>query len=487
MSDFSNCHEQAASFDWATACYGEANATCIKKLHSLDPYSIFLALDSQRLCRYICLRKEGPSFLIPASVGLHDFRLGTSGLDAAYTFANFMLAPENRNALGHLVTDGIATPGYNNYDQIVVDLKKNMQASRTTLPPKDSRGSNYATTKFIERTPGLLGILQEVLSHFGVDLDNWKPHVAAFHGLIADASKQTAFAWHSDVEDLKGLKRNAITVIVQCSDDITAMRIFGCAPFFFENAGHVAVFFGRLAHQSIPWIDPVPEGRRVCKAVFFLYPEDDVVDLLEVACKESQARLGNRLHYKLDWNGAHERDVCLRFVLERCRLEFQEAKVAMPEEAELQTTESSTITCITHSALSSLWQAIKQHVPFGTYGAPQFFIQWSSEDDRSTQDGAGRVTGIVWYSRGVRGNPQLAYLYCIAALPGKGKLLHNEFCSWLAKQNCKRLEAPMALCRTKRAPWLLSLGWNAPPAPLSKKKIQDGDVLFLNLESLKLT
>ena len=458
MSDASKAH--AASFDWTATYFGERNRKCIYHLYRNRPDTIFLALELQRKQHWIQLFLRGPSFLLCPSLGLYDFRLHSSALEAAKVFEKHMLS--SRNTSGILVgTNGVPTPGYNTYDSLVVDLQPFLQQSRTVIPQR----GKPALYNFIEYTPGLLVILQEVLHQFGVGLDDWKQYIAGFHGLVADASKQTAFAWHSDTEDIKGLRPDVITVIVQCTDDVTAMRILGCKPFYFDSAGHVAAFFGHAAHQSIPWKDPINPLRSACKAVFFLHPMPGVNSSLTMHAHE-------RVHLTLEREA--DRIACMQFVLKRRDLEFEEVRANIPQKATMETTSSSSITCIKESSLSSLWCALSGPLQLDVWqhGQPEFYIRWTVSHPRT-------VTGVVWYSVTKRSS-LLYHLYGIAAFKGEGVPLHEAFCRFLVSCGCERIEAPMPICRIKRGRWLQSLGWRLSGTH-SGLQVRDGDLLFLDL------
>ena len=455
-------------FDWDAAYHGKNNMACIVSLLERDPFSICLALRIQSQLLTIRLKVHGPAYALPAAIGLHEFKLLNCGLEGARLFEKHMMSKKNRTPEGHLVTNGVVTPGYDSYDSLVVDLLPSLQSSRTTVPKKGKIGLH----NFIKDTPGLLGILQELLHNFGVALHEWKQYVSAFHGLVADASMQTAFAWHTDTDDVKGLRDDVITVVVQCTQDVTAMRILGCKPFYFTAAGHVAVFWGRCAHQSIPWKTPVDPKRRVCKAVFFLHPAAGINDL------PVPKVLAQVHHSSLNSDSDSDRIACLQFVLERRDLEFEECNTNLPAIAANETPDSTSLTCIEESALSSLWHALRCFGPFGSYGMPQFYIRWA----------AGKVTGVVWYSEMER--RCLAHLCCIAAFKGQGLPLHNAFCAFLQSRDIQRVEAPMALCRIKRGSWLNSLGWKVAKAhgvmtmhgqediPM---RLHDGDLMYLDL------
>ena len=441
-------------FDWNAACRGEKNLSCIVNLSKNDPYSIFMALRMRCQLMNIRLKQNGQAKAISAAIGLHEFMLQSDGLAGAQLFHDYMTCKKNRNSSGQLMVNGVATPGYGAYDSIVVDLDSDLQSSRTIV----SRDGKAALKAFVERTPGLLEILQEVLSHFGINLDEWRKYVSAFHGLIADDAMQTTFTWHTDTADVNGIREDVITVVVQCTNDVTGMRILGCKPFYFTAAGHVAVFWGRCAHQSIPWNAPVDPLRKVCKAIFFLHPVKGINKL-------PATKVLAPIHHS-SLNSESDRIACLRFVLERRDLEFEECKTNLPAIAANENLDSTSLTCIKESALSSLWHALRCHGPFGSYGMPQFYIRWA----------AGIVTGVVWYSEMER--RCLAHLYCIAAFKGQGVPLQNAFCALLQSLEFQRVEAPIALCRIKRGPWLQNLGWEVTSA---NTLIKDGDLMFLDL------
>ena len=158
--------EAHAMFDWDAAYHGKQNLACIVSLSERHPFSIFLALRIQSQLMTIRLKKNGPAHALPAGQGLHEFKLVSCGLEGARLFDKHMMSNKNRTPSGHLITNGVVTPGYDSYDSLVVDLLPTLQSSRTTVPKKGKQG----LYDFIENTPGLLCILQELLHHFGVSL-----------------------------------------------------------------------------------------------------------------------------------------------------------------------------------------------------------------------------------------------------------------------------------------------------------------------------
>jgi hypothetical protein len=190
----------------------------------------------------------------------------------AKIFADYMLDRGNRDASGFLMVPGLSAgsqSGYFHYDRLTVPLNSQVQSIRTL-----SAESKKAAQSLVRSIPGLLPLLQDVLWQLGSDPTDWEQHLAAFHGLILSGDRQVEFAWHEDTSETTWLTRRCLTAVVQCSNNVTAMRMYGFQPFVYQGEGHTSVFPGHAIHQAYPLTKEALSAlpKPVVKAVFFLEP-----------------------------------------------------------------------------------------------------------------------------------------------------------------------------------------------------------------------
>jgi hypothetical protein len=462
-------------FDWKLA----NNAKNLQKLYALHkrrPDSICLAMRLQSHGRLICLCRDGKSYMLNRETGIFELDLREREEDLR-EFESFMLSERNRDSEGFLHLNEKKYVGFSNYDSIAVDVVGTAQATRNVNPL-----TKEDSITFVETAPGLRKVLSTLLESFDVPAKGWKTILKKFNAIVNDASRQCDFAWHCDVEDFatNRFPADVLTVVVQCSQALTAMRVLGHDPFFYSYRGATAIFPGLVTHQSIPRC-----GLRmptVVKAVFFLAPPSSILGIppdlsasIEyhylVLSGPRLTNVSNNLSYR-DRPDAPRLGAeallgeCATFILELRLFEFLDAGVDIPAAAFEQNVSTKTITCMERSALSSLWQVLQQRTAFGNYGPPSLFVQ---------HDGK-RVTGIVWFEFVKRPSRTVsASLLCIAALKGLGTTLHDAFIQHLKVSDVQHAFAPMAICRIKRGEWLRRLGWRGGST------IMDGDVLTMNV------
>lgn len=63
-------------------------------------------------------------------------------------------------------------------------------------------------------------------------------------------SKQAIFPWHEDFSDLR-LSNQMVTAVVNLTNTISGVQVFGFEPFMFESVGDVAIFPGGATHRSV--------------------------------------------------------------------------------------------------------------------------------------------------------------------------------------------------------------------------------------------
>ena len=466
----------------------EKNLACLASLYARKPESVNEAMRVRRESTRLRFQPSGPEFCGSATTGIVGHTLQQLG--ATRAFEQYMLSPDNRDGGGMLQVGGQSVPGYYSYDAIAVELNASLQASRSTAP----RNPCW----LVERCPGAYDMLCEVCSYLRLPIDEWKARLAAFHGLIHDHTHQLSFTWHCVCEDVSGLPSDIVTVVVQCSDGATGMRLLGHDVFVYSR-GRVAMFPGLACHQSVPRADN--SGAPIVKAVYFLRrglrKAKLVISRHHPSLKSPTCEL-ERLRQCLsskpsalllsDWEGEYWPPAasplwnsCLQFVLERREKEFiEEGHLSMPKVATEETVGSDSVTTVTGSALSGLWTALQRRSKYGDYGAPAFYVEFDEAPGRDPSHlGAIRVTGIVWFSA-LDGRE--ADIYRIAAFKGGGVALHHNFCAKMRTRGFRQLRISMKSCIVKRGAWLRGLGWREHLGRAGSN-VRDGDVLTFDLQN----
>ena len=91
--------------------------------------------------------------------------------------------------------------------------------------------------------------------------------IRAMHFLLQDASEQASFTWHADAYDIGHEGQHMTTIIVNLSDECSAMRMWGFGPHLFREMGSACAFAGAALHESVPRCDLQRPVRKV--ALFF--------------------------------------------------------------------------------------------------------------------------------------------------------------------------------------------------------------------------
>ena len=262
----------AERFDDAAAS-NEKNKKALADLQLTTPSALMLSLEIIAAPYSVSLEpRSTPALNLDVNGGVWSCRCAPA---SARTFAEYMLDPGNRDESGFLKRPegrGNSLGGYFGYDSITVPLNSQLQSIRTL-----SATNVQEAHDLVRSLPGLLPLLQDVLWQMGSDPAAWEKYLKAFHGLILSADRQVEFTWHEDVFETPWLGKRCLTAVVQCSDAVTAMRMFGFQPFVYDGEGHTSVFPGHAIHQAYPLTQEALSAlsKPVVKAVFFLEPEPD--------------------------------------------------------------------------------------------------------------------------------------------------------------------------------------------------------------------
>ena len=259
----------AERFDDAAAS-NEKNKKALADLQLTTPSALMLSLEIIAAPYSVSLEpRSTPALNLDVNGGVWSCRCAPA---SARTFAEYMLDPGNRDESGFLKRPegrGNSLGGYFGYDSITVPLNSQLQSIRTL-----SATNVQEAHDLVRSLPGLLPLLQDVLWQMGSDPAAWEKYLKAFHGLILSADRQVEFTWHEDVYETPWLGKRCLTAVVQCSEAVTAMRMFGFRPFVYDGEGHTSVFPGHAIHQAYPLTQEALSAlsKPVVKAVFFLEP-----------------------------------------------------------------------------------------------------------------------------------------------------------------------------------------------------------------------
>jgi hypothetical protein len=505
-----------ASFAWDEAC-NPKNLRLLRALGRRLPASISTAICLRTQPTRIQLCSTARVFVPCPSTAITSLQLESCTSDLL-AFEQLLTAARHRNKEGLLTFGGTTYTGYADYDSVAGTHVATVQATRNVI-----LSTVADAVKFVSEAPGLRGIFDAVLRALGAPDANWNKVLRRFNALVQDESSQTDFAWHCDTEELSRLKRDTLTVVVQCSEAITAMRIFGGEPFYYRRRGDTAMFPGLACHQSIPRRRDLL--KTVVKAVFFLQPDVStshaanwpicgpwrVPSLPEpthtvVSCNLSMQVSGSTSPIPPPRKEAPELLCdCLLLVLDRRDAEFVDAGRPILEPApscdpsHLPYALSQTF--MERSALGSIWNALclahreacqaplRLHWDsfdtctfmdhFTLIGKDHFFVQTENSGCLGS-----RVTGLVWYACHHAGRRDTGFSHAsmmgIVARKGYGTRLHDSFCLFMKRQGATHLEAPMAICKLKRGAWLQSLGWDRDVVARTLR-CDDGETLRHNL------
>ena len=82
---------------------------------------------------------------------------------------------------------------------------------------------------------------------------------------------QAIFTWHDDRSDQKKSRLSMVTAVVQLSQGVSAMRVWGFEPSIYWERGACKCFLGGSVHESVPWKESeVANAAPVRKVAFFL-------------------------------------------------------------------------------------------------------------------------------------------------------------------------------------------------------------------------
>ena len=276
-ADYDSLHAKsfgihAKSFDHEAAS-NKANVTALANLKKQSKSAFDLSLAIIQAPYSVRLQPNLDPLYLDEYVGVRPCQCEPRN---AKIFANYMLDGGNRDASGFLRVPGLSAGsqgGYFGYDRLTGPVNSQVQSIRTL-----SAESRKAAQSLVRSIPGLLSLLQDVLQRLGCsDPTAWGKYLKAFHGLILSVDRQVEFTWHEDIFETPWLKQRCLTAVVQCSDAVTAMRMFGFRPFVYVGEGHTSVFPSHAIHQAYPLTQEALSAlsKPVVKAVFFLEPEPD--------------------------------------------------------------------------------------------------------------------------------------------------------------------------------------------------------------------
>ena len=437
-------------FDWSEADVGETDergtSNWIKRLQLFEkPEALRLRATTRlRTGHYPLALTQYVSKHVSSCYGVWETNLDRK---ASRLLAEYVLDRRNRTPEGILIVGDTMRPGYATYDNMVVPVRAAVQQARTSVAFTKS-----ALISFRDNLPGFLELMNGVLRAFGVPEAKWDKFIPQAHVIIFDSTNQTTFGWHDDVRNTSGrIHRDAITVNVQCSESITAMRVYGFEPFFFTSAGHTGAFPSIAWHQSVPWLNPPPSWVAV-KCVFFCNPE---IATRHVPIAQPQPPRGWPDDGYMALSPAEVTQEHCQFVTERGRAELKDAFDAFGDSGHGTPGQDDERPFKANSSLVSLHTVLQNCIQGQRPPSARVKDSWFY-----TQFNHGRVTGIVWYDPKVKS--ATVEVFGIAANRGTGSKLHEVFCKYLEHEtasNVKMLLAPLDSCKVNAKLWLEGLGW----------------------------
>lgn len=178
---------------------------------------------------------------------------------------------------GFLILGGQSYPGYGAYNQV--------HAPGGSIPGlqerKTSRVHGQALVNKALRDDSMLReLVQEVRKQLKLPMPARKSvlqpagkSILALHFLHQDETQQSSFSWHADDEDIRqcGAARMAdmTTVIVNFSEVISGMRVWGMQPVLYLCRGHAVAFPGSALHETLPRVRTAPAQGSVHKVALF--------------------------------------------------------------------------------------------------------------------------------------------------------------------------------------------------------------------------
>ena len=442
----SSTEDFANHFDFQAAS-NDANLGALAVLKRSTPTALALTLKMRSTQFHVTLQPTlTPTRFLSSDVGVWSCNCSPGNAEA---FAEYMLNKEHRSDSGFLKVPGFdegSVSGYFDYKTLSVPHNPTLQSIRTVTTSTKEKAK-----QLVRSIPCLQGVLFDVLLCLGADPKDWEKHLVAFHGLIYSKDRQVEFAWHEDIKETTGLTRECLTAVVQCSDAITGMRVYGFTPFLYEGVGHTSVFPGHCIHQTLPLSETALSAlsKPVVKAVFFLEPcKTKSRSSLMPPPPPPQQPL---VQYVL-WNPLST-DFGLWFSdLKALILDRNDH-----EHSVLQKSVDATHSFLRESPLKSLMHSAEcardGKAMGGDYGQIEYFFRRESSF----------LTGVVWHSW--HPGTQVVNVYCYLVRSGmkkgSGTALHEAFLRQMREAHPTLLSlcCPMKACRLTAGAWLARLGY----------------------------
>lgn len=442
----------ANHFDFQAAS-NDANLGALAVLKRSTPTALALTLKMRSTQLHVTLQPTltPPTRFLRSDVGVWSCNCSPGNAEA---FAEYMLNKEHRSDSGFLKVPGFdegSVSGYFDYKTLSVPHNPTLQSIRTVTTSTKEKAK-----QLVRSIPCLQRVLFDVLLCLGADPKDWEKHLVAFHGLIYSKDRQVEFAWHEDIKETTGLTRECLTAVVQCSDAITGMRVYGFTPFLYEGVGHTSVFPGHCIHQTLPLSETALSAlsKPVVKAVFFLEPckTKSRSSLMPPALMPPPSPPQQPLVQYVLWN-----PMSTDFGLWFSDLEALIRDRNDHEHAVLQKSVDATHSFLRESPLKSLMHSAEcardGKAMGGDYGQIEYFFRRESSF----------LTGVVWHSW--HPGTQVVNVYCYLVRSGmkkgSGTALHEAFLRQMREAHPTLLSlcCPMKACRLTAGAWLTRLGY----------------------------
>lgn len=213
---------------------------------------------------------------LKADTCVHQFQIDVGVCDDLHSF---LADPGNyEEQHGFLMMAGTQWPGYGKYP--FVHARNGPIPAAQEIRTARVHGTKAVNTVLMS-TPQVSALLAEVRRALGLPIPAAKvcqpsgKGLRAMHFLYQDATQQASFSWHDDGEDLgpfyssASLSYDMTTVIVNLSDECSAMRIWGCAPALYRARGNAVAFPGRALHETVPRCATSPAAGVTRKVALF--------------------------------------------------------------------------------------------------------------------------------------------------------------------------------------------------------------------------
>ena len=215
-----------------------------------------------------------PLLRLDPPTGVYRFMVDEDICERLHTFLS---DASNYSQDGFLKMAGTTWPGYGNYPYVhapagqVAELQERRTVRVHTL---------HEVNKLLKHVPAIADLVRAVRAVLGLRQPgvnsaaqlNAGKRIVAMHFLAQDSTKQAVFSWHDDAEDIGHAGRrpswDMTTVIVNLSQQLSGMRVWGCSPVVYDCRGSAVAFPGASLHESLPMLS-VPEGVVVRKVALF--------------------------------------------------------------------------------------------------------------------------------------------------------------------------------------------------------------------------